>query len=249
MLLDRNDPQPVSKLNAAGRSPFLLIGDHAGAAIPRALGDLGVAAADRARHIALDIGIQGLGATLAARIDAVFISQRYSRLVIDCNRDPAVPGAMPEVSDGTPIPANMGLADAGRAARVAEIHAPYQQAIAAEIAAREARGLETILIALHSFTPVMGGFARPWHAGVLHSFGDARYALKLIAALRSEPDLVVGDNEPYQMDLIDYTIPLHAFPRRLRYAEIEIRQDLIAAEDGQRAWAERLARVLQAAAD
>lgn len=247
MLLDQNDPHPVSIVNANGASPFLLIGDHAGSAIPLALGNLGVSQADRARHIAIDIGVQGLGEKLATLMDATFISQRYSRLVIDCNRETSAPGAMPEVSDGTPIPANVGLSAENRAARVTAIHTPYQATIAAEIEARAAAGHETILIALHSFTPVMQGFARPWHTGVLHSHGDTRYAQNLIAALRAEPDLVVGDNEPYQMDLIDYTIPLHAFERRLPYAEIEVRQDLIDDASGQDAWAERLGRVLVAA--
>lgn len=231
-LLGPDDPSPVAVVNPSGTSPFLLIGDHAGDAIPGALGDLGVAAADRARHIAIDIGVRALGERLADRMDAVFIHQRYSRLVVDCNRDPVAARAIVPVSDGTPVPANQAMSPAEAAARIAEIHAPYQQAIADEIARRKAAGQAFTLIALHSFTPVMAGIARPWHVGILHHAGDPAYALALLGRLRAIPDLVVGDNEPYQMDGTDHTVPRHAYPDRLPYAEIEVRQDLLADPAG-----------------
>lgn len=221
---------------------FLLIGDHAGRAIPRRLSDFGVGPADMDRHIAWDIGSQALGEGLAARLDVPFVHQRYSRLVIDCNRDPARADAMPTVSDGTVIPGNANLSDADRAARVAAIHEPYQQAIAANL------GPATILVALHSFTPRLnGGEPRPWQAGILHDGGDTRFALACLAALRDEPSLTVGDNEPYAMNEIDHSIPRHAYPDR-PYVEFEVRQDLIAHPAGVAEWVERLARVLETAA-
>lgn len=233
-------------VNAAGASPFLLIGDHAGSAIPRALGDMGLSPADRSRHIALDIGVLGMGLALAGMLDAPFVHQPYSRLVIDCNRDPESVDAMPPTSDGTVIAGNAALTQADREARVSEIHAPYHAAIAALLDAREAVGRQTILLSLHSFTPIMAGIARPWDVGILHGGGQADFAVALIRALGDQPGIVVGDNVPYAMDGTDHTVPRHAFPRGLRYAEIEARQDRIADPSGQSAWAERIARACQA---
>ncbi len=247
-LLGADDPSPIVTINPAGASSFLLIGDHAGNHIPAVLGDMGLAAAERVRHIAWDIGVARLGELLSARLDAVFVHQTYSRLVIDCNRRPEAADAMPAVSDGTAVPANAALDEAARAARVAAIHTPYQAAIGAEIARRRAAGQPTIVIALHSFTPAMRGVARPWQIGILYDGGDTRFARALLAALQAENDLTVGDNEPYRMDLIDYTIPRHTYPDRLPYAEIEVRQDLIGDEAGCRDWCDRLVRLFAAAA-
>ena len=247
-LLQPDEPDPAGIVNPHCAAPHnfarrnvLLIGDHAGRAVPRALAGLGVGDTDMDRHIAWDIGVQALGEMLARRLDVPFVHQRYSRLVIDCNRDPDRADAMPTVSDGTLIPGNADLTDADRAARVAAIHEPYQRAIAANL------GPDTILVALHSFTPCLaGGQPRPWQAGVLHDGGDNRFALACLAALRDEPGLTVGDNEPYAMNHIDHTIPRHAYPAR-PYVEFEVRQDLIADPAGVDEWSERLARVLERA--
>jgi predicted N-formylglutamate amidohydrolase len=236
MLLCTKDPAPVTIVNPDGKSPFLFIGDHAGKAIPAALGSLGVGPDDLSRHIGWDIGIGALGEWLAHELNALFVRQTYSRLVIDCNRDPGRDDAIPEVSDGTPIPGNRGLTAAARAARVASIHAPYQDAIARELERRQRAHRPTVLIALHSFTPRMADFDRPWQIGILHNRANDSFALNLLDSLRARGDLVVGDNEPYQMDKIDYTIPRHAFAAGLPYAEIEIRQDLIGSDEGGRLW-------------
>jgi len=243
-LLAADEPAPVTVHNPDAASPFLLVADHAGNVIPRALGDLGVAAADRERHIALDIGIAGLGRHLAAALGATLIAQTYSRLVIDCNRPPGVPSSIAEISEHTAIPGNVGLRLAQRMTRAREIFWPYHEAIEAELERRLKAGRPPALIALHSFTPVFKGEARPWQAGVLYN-RDPRFAHRLLALLRGEDGLVVGDNEPYTVsDASDYTIPVHAERRSLHHVLIEVRQDLIAAEPGQRAWAERLARLL-----
>ncbi|MBD8546108.1 N-formylglutamate amidohydrolase [Sphingomonas sp. CFBP 8760] len=242
-LLGHNDPDPVQIVNPDGRSDLLLIGDHAGNVVPAALGSLGIGPDDLNRHIGWDIGIAGLGEALAGMLDAVFIRQTYSRLVIDCNRDPARADAMPAVSDGTRIPANEVLTGADRAARVAAIHAPYQAAIAAELARRDAGGRQTQLVSLHSFTPAMAGVARPWQVGVLHDRGELSLTHRTLARLRADPTLTVGDNEPYRMDGIDHTVPRHAYPDR-PYVELEVRQDLLADAAGVAAWATRLAAVL-----
>ena len=247
-LLGPGDPSPVGVVNPDSRSPFLLIGDHAGNRVPARLGDLGLPASELARHIGIDIGIERLGIALAARLDASFVFQRYSRLVIDCNRDPAQATAMPEVSDATVIPGNRSLTDEARARRTAAIHQPYHAAIAGALARADRAGGQAILVALHSFTPVMGGRARPWHCGVLHDQGDTACARAVLAALRQEPDLMVGDNEPYAMAGTDHTVPRHAYPSRRPYVELEVRQDLLADEAGCAAWADRLARILTKAA-
>ena len=244
-LLGPGDPLPFGLFNAEGGSPFLLIGDHAGAAIPVAMGDMGLSAADRARHIAIDIGVYGLGHALARRLDAPFLHQSYSRLVIDCNRDPAHAEAIPALSDGTVIGDNADLDMAEKAERVRAIHRPYHQAMADLIAARTAAGRETILLSLHSFTPVLSGDVRPWDIGILHWRGRTDFALSILDQLRSIAGVVVGDNEPYAMDATDYTVPLHAFPNGLRYAEIEVRQDLIGDAGGQMLWAEHIASAAQ----
>ncbi len=243
-LLGPDDPAPVIAFNTDRPSPFLLIGDHAGIAIPAALGTLGLSPADLARHIACDIGIRGLGEALALRLDCGFIHQAFSRLVIDCNRDPASPDAIPEISDGTAIAGNSGLDHARADARIAAIHIPYQAAIGDEIARRAEQGHDTVLISLHSFTPSMQGIARPWHVGILHAGGDERFACAVLDELRKEPDLTVGDNQPYRMDLTDHTIPRHAFAAGLPYVELEIRQDLLGDAAGQRHWSEILATAL-----
>lgn len=219
--------------------------------MPARLDRLGLSDAELSRHIGWDIGIADLGPILAAELDAVFIRQTYSRLVIDCNRDPARGYAMPAVSDLTVVPGNAVLSKADRAARVAAIHTPYQAAIAAEIAQRAAAGLATILVSLHSFTPMMRsvapGVERPWQVGVLYHKGDTRFATRLLATLAADGTLTVGDNEPYSMDTIDYTVPRHAYPAGLPYAEIELRQDLIDTPDKCAGWSVRLAAALRAA--
>ncbi len=243
-LLAADEPDPVTVHNAGGPSPLLLVADHAGNGMPRALGRLGIAEDEYRRHIAWDIGIAGVARTLADMLDAMLIQQNYSRLVIDCNRPPGVPASIPEVSELTPIPGNVGLSEAARAARAREIFWPYHERIEAELARRRQAGLPTALIALHSFTPVFKSEARAWHAALLYN-RDPRLAHRLLALLNKQQDLIVGDNEPYHVsDTTDFTIPVHGERHGLPHALIEIRQDLIAEESGQRQWAELLARLL-----
>jgi len=246
-LLDPDEPDPVAFDNEAGPSAFFLTCDHAGRAIPRRLDRLGLPPAETLRHIAWDIGIGAVGERLSGLLDAACVRQRYSRLVIDCNRQPAVPSSIPEVSESTQIPGNRDLDDAARAARQRAIFRPYHARIAAALDRRAAAGRATALIALHSFTPVFNGTARPWHAAVLFN-RDPRLARCLGALLRAEAGLVIGENEPYAVgDLTDYTIPVHGEGRGLPHVEIEIRQDLITEPAGQAIWAARLARLLPAA--
>jgi predicted N-formylglutamate amidohydrolase len=245
--LDPDEPDPVTFDNEAGRSVFFLTCDHAGRAIPRRLARLGLPEPETERHIAWDLGIGAVGRQLSRLLDAAVVLQTYSRLVIDCNRDPKVPSSIPEISETTEIPGNRGLGEAARTARVEMIFRPYHDTIAAALDRRTAADRTTVLVALHSFTPVFKGVARRWHAAVLYN-RDARLAHPLFELLSAEDGLVVGDNEPYAVsDLTDYTVPVHGERRGLPHVEIEIRQDLITEPARQIAWAERLARLLPAA--
>ncbi len=246
-LLAAHEPPPVEILRAHGASDLVLAADHAGRRIPEALGRLGIAEHELTRHIAWDIGIAGVATRLSAALDAALVMQRYSRLVIDCNRDPGVPSSMPERSEATTIPGNLDLAPADRTRRVDALFTPYHDAIRALLDRRAAAGRPSVLVALHSFTPVYLGERRPMHAAVLYN-RDARLSLALRDLLAAEAGLVVAENEPYRVsDLTDYTVPVHAERRGLLHVEIEIRQDLIADTAGEAAWAERLARLLPAA--
>ncbi|WP_372362401.1 N-formylglutamate amidohydrolase [Xanthomonas sp. NCPPB 1325] len=243
-LLGPDDPAPFTVHNAQAASPWLLIADHAGQRVPARLANLGLPQFELDRHIGWDIGIAQVTQLLADALDAVAIAQTYSRLVVDCNRPHASATLMPEVSDGTSIPGNLQLSAEARRQRIDEIFAPYHARIAAELETRAQRQQPTLLVSMHSFTPIMAGHARPWHAGVLYN-RDTRLAHRLLQALRAEPDLVVGDNQPYAVsDASDYAIPVYGEGRGLPHVELEIRQDLIADAAGQHAWAQRLARIL-----
>jgi len=247
-LLGPLDPPAVQINRPEGSSRFLLIADHAGHRIPASLATLGLSAADLSRHIAWDIGIAGLAPRLAEWLDAALIMQNYSRLVIDCNRPLSAPDSIATLSERTQIPGNQHVSPQAKAQRIKEVFQPYHAAIINTLAAREAASQPTVLVALHSFTPVYHGVARPWHAAVLYN-RDHRLARALLVLLRAEPGLVVGDNEPYSVsDATDYSIPVHAEQRGLLHVEIEIRQDLIDDAGGQAVWAERLARLLPLAA-
>ncbi len=248
-LLADDEPAAFSVEREDGASPFLLICDHAGRRIPRALGTLGLDDAELARHIAWDIGARGVASHLAAILDATMIAQTYSRLVIDCNRPLTSPTSITTRSERTDVPGNRDLAPAERDARAREIFAPYHQRIAQEIDRRETMGRPTILVAVHSFTPVFTDVARPWHIGMLYN-RDPRLARALLDLIRAEGRFVAGDNEPYSVsDGTDYSIPVHGEKRGLPHIEIEVRQDLIEGEAGQAEWAGHLAGWLMRAVE
>jgi predicted N-formylglutamate amidohydrolase len=208
------------------------------------LGSLGVSAEDLQRHIAWDIGAAAVAVKLADTLDAFAILSGYSRLVIDCNRQPGIPESIVRMSEATRIPGNEVVTLEDAAARELQLFLPYHNRIRTELAARRALRRHTILISVHSFTPRFHNVPRPWHAGVLYN-RDARLATELLAQLRREPGLVIGDNEPYAAsDATDYTIPVHGERRGLLHVGIELRQDLVATTAGQSEWAERLARAL-----
>ena len=244
LLATGDDPAPVLEENASSRSPFLLISDHYGRAIPHVLGDLGLAESELRRHIAWDVGIAGVADALCEHLDAHLIAQRYSRLVIDCNRPLQAPSSIPRISESTVIPGNEALSREAASARRREVFDPYHRRIREVIDHRLREGIPTVLVALHSFTPVYAGIARPWHVGTLY-WRDNGLPSLLLKSFRAQGELVVGDNEPYAVsEETDYSIPVHGEARGLLNSGIEIRQDLIAEEAGQREWADRLANIL-----
>jgi predicted N-formylglutamate amidohydrolase len=244
-VLAADEPDPVLVCREAGRSPFFITCDHAGRELPRSLGTLGLAASELERHIAWDIGAWAVSQLLSEALDATAIGQRYSRLVIDCNRPPDVPSSIPAVSEATEVPGNAGLTAAARQARVRDVFTPYHDRLEQALDARA--GWATVVIAMHSFTPVYKGVARPMHAGMLFN-RDPRLGRALLGLLGAEDGLEVRENEPYAVsDESDYGIPVHAERRGFLHVELEIRQDLIADAEGQRRWASLLARLLPVA--
>jgi predicted N-formylglutamate amidohydrolase len=244
-LLAPDESPPFEQINPAGTSAVVLVCDHASNRIPRALGDLGLGPEQRARHLAWDPGAAAVARGLCARLDAPLILAGWSRLVIDLNRPLASPESIPEVSDEVRVPGNLGLTAAARALRVSALFDPYHRAVAALLDARASKPM--LLLSIHSFTPVLGDDARPWHAGIACG-ADRRLADPLIRALRRHADLCIGDNKPYDVDhLHDYTLPIHGERRGIRHAMIEIRQDQLDSAAGIDAWVAKLASAIRAA--
>ena len=242
-LLDPDEPSPVEAIGEGRGGPFVVLCDHAGRALPRSLGSLGLSAAELESHIAWDIGAAGVARHLARLLEAPLFLQYYSRLVIDCNRPLSAPDSIPTRSGGITIPGNQQLTPAQTEERARAIFGPYHARIS-ELLARRPR---YALISVHSFTPELYGQRRPFHTGVLYE-QDARLAAPLLALLRKEPGLIVGDNEPYRASVAtDYAIIEHGERRNAPYVELEVRQDLVADEHGQAEWAERFARLLRIA--
>lgn len=248
-LLAQDEPPPVTVQRPGGASPFVLACDHAGNRIPRRLDNLGLDLPHLERHIAWDIGAAEVARDLSDRLDSALTMQGYSRLVIDCNRSPDVPDSIAPHSEDTRIPGNHNIDKAAAELRAREIFHPYHDRIAGMLDSRQAAGRPSILICVHSFTPVYLGEQRPWHLGILYN-RDRRLADPLFDLLARDGDLCIGDNEPYGVDDdSDYTIPVHAERRGIPYVEFEIRQDLVVTAAGQSEWAARLEDLLIRALD
>ena len=242
-LLAPDESSPVEVVNADASAPFVLVCDHAGRALPRSLGTLGLSADELQAHIAWDIGAAGVARQLAAELEATLLLQRYSRLAIDCNRPLSAPDSIPVSSGGIAIPGNVGLSRAQSDERARAIFQPYHAAISSALEQRA----RYVLVSIHSFTPELFGVRRPLHAGVLYE-RDARLAAPLLDLLRQEPGLLVGDNQPYAASgATDYAIIEYGEKRGAPYVELEVRQDLVADDAGQRLWAARFARLLRIA--
>lgn len=241
-LLGPNDPDPVEWVRKDSPSPLLLVCEHAGNAIPESLGDLGVPDNIIESHRGWDIGAAALAKTLSERLDAPLVLQRYSRLVIDGNRPPDGPHAVPEISDGVAVPANQGLNRNDQAARAGAIFQPFDAAVA-DVFARHPRCLA---LAIHSFTESLDGQPpRPWHAGFL-ARKDLETSMRIKGHLEAKaPDLTLAINQPYQIDdETDWFIPVHAERRNLAHALIEIRNDGLGTAAGVERWADLLGEAI-----
>lgn len=245
-LLAPDEPPPFRIENPRGRSVVVITCDHASHLVPRRLDRLGLHARALRRHIGWDIGAAEIAVRLARRFDAPAVLSGYSRLVIDCNRPLGSETSIPECSDGTKIPGNVGLSPDQASLRAAELFVPYHRAIARTIRGVRQTGTTPVFVAVHSFTPRLnGGPLRPWHFGVLWD-EDPRIAKPLIAALRSNDGVVVGDNEPYSArDHFDFSQEFHAASRGIPSALVEVREDLIRHEAGIDTYTELLGDALE----
>jgi predicted N-formylglutamate amidohydrolase len=222
---------------------LLLVCDHATNRLPVEYGDLGLGAAQFERHIAYDIGVEGVTRKLAEALDVPAVLSRFSRLLIDPNRGLDDPTLVMRISDGTIVPGNARIDAREIERRIDTYYRPYNDAVSALIDRFGAYGILPALFSIHSFTPAWKGRPRPWHAGVLWD-RDKRFVDPLIAALEGEAGLVVGSNEPYSGELVGDMMNRHGTQRGRAHALLEIRQDLIADEQGIAEWSERLARLL-----
>ncbi len=231
-------------LRPQGAGRFVLFCDHASNHIPAELHQLGLPAAERARHIAWDIGAAGVTAALSEILDAPAILCNTSRLVIDCNRQLYTADLIPEISDGTMIPGNQHLSETARAIRIERWFHPYHNAIESVLLDREAKGVPSVMVSIHSMTAELAGKPRPWQIAI-SSHLDRRMAEPVLAALRRSGDIVVGDNQPYDVNPeLDYSIPFHALRRRRLHIQVEFRQNEILDATTQYRWALRFAQVL-----
>lgn len=228
-LLHRDDPPPYEILNKGADSPFLIVCDHAGREVPRACGALGLAAGDLLRHIAWDIGARDMAARMAERLDATLVCGVYSRLVIDLNRYPHDPGAIPEISDDWKIPGNRALSNPARQMRIDEIHRPYHRAISRQLDRLSASGRRPMLLSVHTMTDrLSSGDARKEHYAVLWSEREPDLSRRMLAWLSANGDGPAGDNTPYSLDIgVDFTVPEHGFRRKIPTFMFEVRQDLV----------------------
>jgi predicted N-formylglutamate amidohydrolase len=236
-LLRDDEESPFLAVNEQGRSPIVLICEHASCVLPKALGTLGLPEAELQRHIAWDIGAENVARLLSRLIDAPLLLQRYSRLAYDCNRPPDSPDAIPEVSELTTIPGNRKLSADDKLARAREIYRPFHDGVSHVLDKRAAAGIRSIIVSIHSFTPVYKGKPRSVELGILHD-RDTSLSSRLI---KSFPNVDARLNEPYgPKDGVLHTLNMHGFTRGLQHAMIEIRNDLVSAERGQDEWAQRL---------
>lgn len=237
-IIGPDDPPPFTIINEQGKASVLLVGDHASNVFPKSLGNLGLDQAALGQHIAYDIGTRKLVHHLSEHLDAPAVLAGYSRLVVDLNRSLEDPSVMPEVSDEVPIKGNQGMSVEHRNQRIHEFYTPYRKAIDGRLHGFREKSIVPAFIAIHSFTPEMAGFSRPWHIGILWD-KDPRIPLPLMQNLRVHPDAFnIGDNEPYSgKHPADYTIDHHAEAAGIPHVSIEIRQDLVNTEEGAERWA------------
>jgi predicted N-formylglutamate amidohydrolase len=248
-LLQKGEPPPARVMNAQGKGRYVIVCDHASNRVPKALRNLGLRSADLEKHIAWDPGTEDIGRYLSKALSAPAVFASYSRLVVDLNRGQDSPECMRDLSDHIAIPGNKNISAAQRQQRLAEIFEPYHAAIEKQISRFTARRVAPVLISVHSFTPEMDGFRRPWHIGVLWN-REEKLARRLVKELRkNNPHLVIGENEPYSLKAVNFTkntISTHAELKGLPYVIVEFRQDLVDTKEKAQVFARIFLKALKA---
>ncbi|HYD19272.1 MAG TPA: N-formylglutamate amidohydrolase [Patescibacteria group bacterium] len=247
-IISRSEPAPVVVENAKGKGKCVIVCDHASNLVPRSLNNLGLGKTELKKHIAWDPGTQDIGRYISAKMDAPLVLATYSRLVVDLNRGPDAPECMRPESDHIAIPGNENLSPGHKKQRLDEIFWPYHRAIDGQLQRFLDKGVAPLLLSLHSFTPQMDGFKRPWHIGVLWNKEEG-IARRLVDSLRkNNPQIRVGENEPYSLkaaNVTKNTVSTHAESRGLPYVIVEFRQDLVGTAAGARKWAGLFLKSLQ----
>ena len=247
-LLAHGEPAPYD-ITPGRNLAWLVVCDHASNRIPAALGNMGIGASDRSDHIAWDIGAAQVASRLADRLGAPLVTCNYSRLVIDCNRYPASPEATPSVSDGRLIVANQDIPAMQRERRMAEVFIPYHRAVSLQLENAMDAGHRPVVLSIHSCTPQLGNIVRPWEIGIGWT-RDTRVARPMVTALRAIPGLIVGDNQPYSLEIgHDFTVPEHALLRGLAHLQVEFRNDLVATIAGAYRYADQFFAAMNSIAD
>ena len=244
-LIGAKDPPAFTMLNVNGKSPVLLVCDHASNTFPLSMAGFGLKQKDMRRHIAWDIGAKNVTQIISKKLDAPAILAGYSRLVIDLNRKPGDPKSIPEVSDSTSIVGNLKLTKKQKIEREETFFWPYHRGVSNFLKLMKLRGIIPIIFSVHSFTPYLGKNKRKWHVSVLWN-RDPRIAIPLLDRLNSTsgPHFLVGDNEPYSGRETAFTIDFHAGTKGLPNCAVEIRQNLINTPKGAKKWANIIADAL-----
>jgi predicted N-formylglutamate amidohydrolase len=239
-LIAADDPRPFTVYNPDGKAPVLLVCDHASRAFPKCMHQLGLADWVLDKHVACDIGAEMVTRHLADRLDAPAVLAGYSRLIIDLNRQLDHDSAFAKISDGIAIPGNQDIGEAEREQRIQSFFRPYHDEITRQLALFQKKDIIPAFLSIHTCTPVFNNVVRDCHIGVMWD-SDPRIAVPLMAHLRKNPELSIGDNEPYSgRHPNDYTIDFHAESTGLANVGIEVRQDLVGTEQGAAEWAEIL---------
>ena len=244
--MDSEAQKSVLVTNARGASTLVILCDHASNRIPERYGDLGLTPSERLSHIAWDPGALAVSRVLSDLLDAPLVESTVSRLIIDCNRALDAPDLIWTLSERTRIAANENITAEERDYRIAQYHRPFHGAIDVLLEARRHAGVETMVVCMHSFTPVFLGKKRPWPIGVIHG-RDERFTKAFRDAMAVErPELNIGWNEPYAaLNGVTLTLEKHGDGRGLEATMIEIRNDEILSPEGVGQWAGLIARSLQ----
>ena len=227
---NRNDSNAVEVVNPQGRGAALILCEHASNHIPDSYQSLGLKDGDQQSHAAWDPGARDVALGLSRALDSPLIASTVSRLVYDCNRPPEAPSAMPERSEYIDVPGTRDLSETDRADRVQTIYTPICNAVSDMIAARKAAGLATLLITIHSVTPIYFGTRRACEIGILHD-SDSRLADAMLNEAHQLPDRVIRRNDPYgPTDGVTHSLRLHGIAQGLANVMIEVRNDLVGTD-------------------